>query len=90
MIVKVAKKVKVHKITRREAARRWRMQLHSMIDRMDTELLYDAYSYIRFLTDLLDVHGDCGNITDGIHIPDFPEQFFLGIHMVGIFREKSQ
>lgn len=54
MIVKVAKKVKVHKITRREAARRWRMQLHSMIDRMDTELLYDAYSYIRFLTDLLD------------------------------------
>lgn len=29
------------------------------------------------LADFLDVYGDSGNITDGIHIPDFTEQLFL-------------
>ena len=34
------------------------------------------------LSDLLDMHGHRGDISDGFHIPDFAEQFFLRVYMV--------
>ena len=42
-----------------------------------------------FLTNLFDMHSYCGNVSDGIHIPDFPEQFFLRVYMVWILGQKS-
>ena len=36
------------------------------------------------------MHGDCGNITDGIHIPDLPEQFILGKYVVRVLRQKGE
>ena len=41
------------------------------------------------LADLLDMHRHCGDIADGIHIPDLTEQFFLGIYMVRILRMRE-
>ena len=55
----------------------------------------DCFYILRFVgvhldlfADLLDMHGNCCNISDGFHIPDFPEQFFLCKHMVWIFCQK--
>ena len=36
------------------------------------------------------MHCNGRDISDGIHIPDFPEEFFLRINMVRIFRQKCQ
>ena len=40
--------------------------------------------------DLLNMHRDCGNIPDGIHIPDLAEQFFFGIYVIGVLRKECQ
>ena len=42
------------------------------------------------LTDLFDMHCNGGNVTDGVHIPDLSEQFFLGKHMIGILCQEGQ
>ena len=36
------------------------------------------------LTNLLNVYGYGSDITDGIHIPNFAEQFFLGVYVVRV------
>ena len=36
------------------------------------------------------MHGDRGDIADGLHIPYFAEQFFLGEYVIGILRKKGQ
>ena len=36
------------------------------------------------------MHGNGGNITDRIHIPDLTEQFFLGKYMVWMLRQERQ
>ena len=36
------------------------------------------------------MHGNRSDITDGIHIPDLPEQFFLGKYMVRMLRQECQ
>ena len=58
---------------------------------------HDCFYILRFVgvhldlfADLLDMHGNCCNISDGFHIPDFPEQFFLCKHMVWIFCQKGK
>ena len=40
--------------------------------------------------DLLNMHRDCGNIPDGLHIPDLAEQFFFGIYVIGVLRKECQ
>ena len=45
---------------------------------------------LNLLTNLLNVNGDCCNVSDGIHIPDFAEQLFLGIYMVWMLRKESK
>ena len=51
-------------------------------DRLDV-LGISAY-IAEFLTDLLDMNRNGGDITYGFHAPDGPEKIILGINLVGI------
>ena len=45
--------------------------------------------FLDLLADLLDMYGDGGDISDGLHIPDLPEELFLRKYMVRIFRKEG-
>lgn len=49
MIVKVHRRVKVHKVPRRVADRRRKQELHRMVDELDSKLYDDAKSHLRML-----------------------------------------
>ena len=49
MIVKVHRKVKVHKIPRTVADRRRKQELHRMVDVLDARLYDEAKSHLRIL-----------------------------------------
>lgn len=49
MIVKVHRKVKVHKVPRTVAERRRKQELHRMVDALDARLYDDARSHLRTL-----------------------------------------
>ena len=36
------------------------------------------------------MYGNCGNVSDGFHVPDLPEKFFFGKYVVWIFRQKGK
>lgn len=36
------------------------------------------------------MHRNGRNIPDGFHVPDLPEQFFLGVHMIGMSRQEGK
>ena len=41
-------------------------------------------------SDFLNMHSNCGNISDRLHIPDLTEQLFLCVHMVRMPGQKCQ
>ena len=51
MIVKVHRKVKVHKVPRTVAERRRKRELHRMVDALDSSLYAEARSHLRMLLD---------------------------------------
>ena len=52
MIVKVHRKVKVHKVPRTVADRRRKQELHRMVDALGASLYAEAKSHLRMLLDL--------------------------------------
>lgn len=52
MIVKVHRKVKVHKVPRTVAERRRKRELHRMVDALDARLYAEAKSHLMILQDL--------------------------------------
>lgn len=53
MIVKVHRKVKVHKVPRTVADRRRKQELHRMVDGLDAKLCDDAKRHLRMLLELI-------------------------------------
>lgn len=49
MIVKVHRRVRVHKVPRRAADRRRRRELHRMVDELDARIYDDAKRHLRML-----------------------------------------
>ena len=43
-----------------------------------------------FLPYLLNMHSHCGDVTDGLHVPDFPEQFLFCENPVGILGKECE
>ena len=52
MIVKVHRKVKVHKVPRTVAEHRRKQELHRMVDALDVRLYAEAKSHLRILLDI--------------------------------------
>ena len=49
MVVKVHRRVKVHKVPRRIAERRRKQELHRMVDALDVRLYDEAKNHLRML-----------------------------------------